>query len=67
MHEYIHKSVNYKIPILISLNFHPVLPGFGAAGGAGDHGARETGECPGYLPPGCHALPPCLLPRQECR
>lgn len=43
-----------------------VLPGPGAAGGAGDHGARKAGECSSHLSPSCHALPPCLLPRQEC-
>ena len=44
-----------------------VLPGPGPALGAGDHGAGAAGERAGYLPPGCAALPPGLLPGQERR
>ena len=47
--------------------FSAVLWGPGPASGASDHGTGAAGECSGSLSPGCHALPPGLLPGQECR
>lgn len=49
-------------------SLHPaVLPGPGAALGAGHHGTGAAGERAGHLPPGRPALPPGLLPGQERR
>lgn len=42
-----------------------VLPGLGAAAGAGDHGAGATWQRAGYLSSGRYALPARLLPGQE--
>ncbi|XP_013865029.1 6-phosphofructo-2-kinase/fructose-2,6-bisphosphatase 2 isoform X2 [Austrofundulus limnaeus] len=52
-----------KLPCVVP----SVLPGSCSAFRAGNHGAGEAGQRVGYLPPGCDALPPGLLPGQGCR
>lgn len=39
----------------------PVLPGPGAAPGAGNYGAGEARQRPGHLPPGSYEVSPGLF------
>lgn len=54
-------------PLEVTLHAPPVVPGPGPASRAGHHGAGETRQRAGDLPPGRHALSAGLLPGQKCR
>lgn len=60
------KWASYPILIQAFLSL-PVLWRSGPASGASYNGARTSGKCISDLPPGCHAVPPGLLPGQELR
>lgn len=62
------RAARLLLQLSVPFSLRPaVLPGPGAALGAGHHGTRAAGKRAGHLPPGRPALPPGLLPRQERR